>query len=249
MDNACSEASNNMKILMTGGSGLLGKEILGLDSNIIAPNHNELDITDLDSVVGALEKYSPDVVLHLAAATKPPEHEKNPELGLEVNIIGTANVARACVRLGKKLVYASTDYVYKGKGPHKEDEPVWSPYNFGWSKLGGECAVQLVPNHLILRLSFGPVPFPWDKVYDNQYNSKLYVDEMAPLVLASAKCSATSTMNVGGPRMSLAEYAKRTKADIETIPTPDWVPKDTSMDVSKMQRELKIDNLQKLLKH
>ena len=67
-----------MKILMTGGSGLLGKEILRLDSNIIAPNHSELDITDLGSVVSALEKYSPDVVLHLAAATKPPEHEKNP---------------------------------------------------------------------------------------------------------------------------------------------------------------------------
>src|SRR3989344_9205437 len=238
-----------MTILMTGGSGLLGKEILKLDPKIIAPSRSELEITNLNSVVKAFEKYKPDVVLHCAAATKPPEHAKNPELGLTVNIIGTANVARACVRFGKKLVYTSTDYIYVGRGHHKEEEPLWSSYNFGWSKLGGECAVQLVPNHLILRLSFGPVPFPWDKVYDNQYNSKLYVDEMAPLVLLVAKSDTRGIMNIGGPRTSLADYAKRTKSNIETIPTPDWVPQDTSLDISKMKKKLKISNEKKLLKH
>ncbi len=234
---------------MTGGSGLLGKEVLKLDPEIISPKHSELDVTDLNSVVKAVEKYKPDVVLHLAAATKPPEHEKNPELGLEANIIGTANIARACIRFGKKLVYTSTDYVYKGKGPHKEEEALWPPYNFGWSKLGGEAAVRLVPKHLILRLSFGPVPFPWDKVYKDQYNSKLYVDEMALLVLASAKSLVEGVMNIGGPRNTLEEYAKRTRPDITTIPMPDWVPKDTSLDLEKMKKELKISDLKKLLKH
>lgn len=234
---------------MTGGSGLLGKEILKLDPTIIAPSHTELDITNFDSVEQAIKKYDPDVVLHCAAATKPPEHAKNPELGLTSNIMGTANVALACIRYGKKLVYTSTDYVYVGKGPHKEKEPLWSSYNFGWSKLGGECAVRLVPNHLILRLSFGPVPFPWDKVYDNQYNSKLYVDEMAPLILAAAKSTVQGVMNIGGPRMSLAEYAKRTNPDIQTVTTPDWVPKDTSLDVSKMKSELNIADEKSLLKH
>ena len=238
-----------MKILMTGGSGLLGTEIIKLDSAIIAPPHSELDITDFESVERTIKKYNPDVVLHCAAATKPPEHAKNPELGLTVNIIGTANVAMACIRYSKKLVYTSTDYIYVGKGPHKEEEPVSSPYNFGWSKLGGECAVRLVPDHLILRLSFGPVPFPWDKVYDNQYNSKLYVDEMALLVLASAKSNAQGIMNLGGPRMSLEDYAKRTKSDIQTIATPDWVPKDTSLDISKMKSELNIADEKSLLKH
>lgn len=234
---------------MTGGSGLLGKEIFKLDPTIIAPSHTELDITDFESVERTIKKYNPDVVLHCAAATKPPEHAKNPELGLAVNIMGTANVSQVCIRYGKKLVYTSTDYIYVGKGLHKEEEPLWSPYNFGWSKLGGECAVRLVPNHLILRLSFGPVPFPWDKVYDNQYNSKLYVDEMAPLILASARSMVQGIMNVGGPRMSLADYARRTKPDIETISTPDWVPQDTSLDITKMKKELGIKDEKTLLKH
>ena len=228
----------NKKILMTGGSGLLGSEIKKLDSEIISPSRAEMDITDYDSVFAIFKKYKPDIVLHLAAATHPPEHEKNPELGISVNIIGSANLARAAHRLGARLVYTSTDYLYAGQGPHKETEPILPPYKFAWSKLGGECAVSMLSNSLILRLSFGPRPFPWDKVYKGQYNSKLYVDEMAPLVLAAVKSEAVGIMNIGGPRTSLENYARRTRRDIQTIPKPDWVPEDTSLDVSKQKAEL-----------
>ena len=228
----------NKKILMTGGSGLLGSEIKKLDSEIISPSRAEMDITDYDSVFAIFKKYKPDIVLHLAAATHPPEHEKNPELGISVNIIGSANLARAAHRLGARLVYTSTDYLYAGQGPHKETEPILPPYKFAWSKLGGECAVSMLSDSLILRLSFGPRPFPWDKAYQGQYNSKLYVDEMAPLVLAAVKSEAVGIMNIGGPRTSLENYARRTRRDIQTIPKPDWVPEDTSLDVSKQKAEL-----------
>jgi dTDP-4-dehydrorhamnose reductase len=238
-----------MRILMTGGSGLLGTEILKCDSNVVAPSRAELDILDADSIERALGRHTPEVILHCAAATKPPEHAELPDLGLNVNIVGTANLARCCIRSGSKLVYTSTDYLYFGPGPHAEAEPVTAPYNFGWSKLGGECAVRLVPKHLILRLSFGPVPFPWERVYDEQYSSKLYVDEMAPLVLAAAKSGAEGVMNLGGPRTSLAAYARRTRPGIETMQTPAWVPKDTSLDLERMKRELGIRDEQALLRY
>ncbi len=238
-----------MKILITGGHGLLGTEIRKLDDTLIAPRQEEMDITDGAAVMQYMEQHRPDVVLHLAAATKPPEHEKNPELGLRVNIIGTANMALACQKLGIKLVYTSTDYLYVGDGPHKETEAILPPYKFGWSKVGGECAVELIPKFLILRLSFGPVPFPWDQVYEDQMNSKLYVDEMAPLVLKAAQSDAEGVMNIGGPRMSLADYARRTRPDIKTIPTPTWVPRDTSLDLSKMKSEFGIADLQSLLRY
>jgi len=238
-----------MKILITGGSGLLGQEVLKLDSSLIAPSHQELDIADYNSVRAACEKYQPDVILHLAAATKPPEHNEHPEKGILTNIIGTANIARVCIESKIKLVYTSTDYIYVGPGLHQETEAVSSPYNFGWSKLGGECAVQVVPNHLILRLSFGPVPFPWEKVYQDQWCSKLYVDEMAPLVLAAAKSEAQGVMNIGGPRITLEDYAKRTRANIQTTPKPDWVPADTSLDLTKMKSTLAITDEYSLYKH
>jgi dTDP-4-dehydrorhamnose reductase len=238
-----------MKILITGGSGLLGQEILKLDQSLIAPLQYELDITNLDSVKPALEKHQPNIVLHLAAATKPPEHEKDPKKGLEVNIAGTTNIALACLEHNIRLVFTSSDYLYTGPGAHKESEPVSAPNNFYLSKLAGECAVRLCPNSLVLRLSFGPVPYPWEKVYDNQINNKLYVDEMAPLVLTAAKSLATGIMNLGGPRTTLEDYAQRTKPNIETMPNPDWLPEDLSLDLTKMQKELGIKDLDSLLKH
>ena len=238
-----------MKILMTGSAGLMGSEIQKVDPEIIATDVAELDITNKDQVIEVLQKEKPDVVIHLAAFTQPPEHEKNPEPGLEINIKGTANIVLGCHQIGAKLVYTSTDYLYTGPGPHKEDEAILTPYKFGWSKVGGECAVRMIDNHLILRLSFGPIPFPWEKVYEDQFNSKLYVDEMAPLIVQAAKSEATGVMNLGGPRNSLEDYAKRTRSDIETIPRPERVPQDTSLDISKMKKFLEIDDETKLFKH
>ncbi len=236
-----------MKLLITGGSGLLGSEIVKLDRSLIAPRHSELDITKFDSIRAALEKYKPEILLHLAAATKPSEHEKDPRVGLDVNIIGTATVAKACHELGVKMVYTSSDYMYAGPGPHREDEAITAPSRFIWSKIGGESAVSLLHSFLILRLSFGPVPFPWDKVYEGQWNSKLYVDEMAPLVLKAALSDAEGIMNIGGPRTTLEAYARRTRPDIQTIPKPDWVPRDTSLDISRMKRVFGIEDEAKIL--
>lgn len=226
----------------------MGSQILKIDPDIIAPSHLELDVADFDSIVGAIEKHRPDIILHLAAATKPPEHERNPEPGLRINIIGTANLALACHRFGVRLVYTSTDYLYVGPGPHKETEPILPPYKFAWSKLGGECAVSMLSDYLILRLSFGPIPFPHDKAYQDQYNSKLYVDEIASLVLVAARSKTTGIMNIGGPRTSLEAYARRTKPDIEIIPKPEWVPPDTSFNLTRMKQELNLADEGSLLK-
>lgn len=227
-----------MKVLLTGGSGLLGSHILKLDKTLIAPDHWYMDITKPSSISAVLNRYKPDVVLHLAAETNPPAHEKDPIPGIRVNILGTAYLALACHKRGIRLVYTSTDYVYTGSGPHTEDEPVKPPSKFVWSKLGGECAVAMLENFLILRIDFGPRPFPWREVYDLQMCSKLYADEMAPLVLKAARSTATGIMNIGGPKISLYDYAKRTNQFIEKIEKPEWVPLDTSLDTNRMKTEL-----------
>ena len=238
-----------MKILVTGAFGTVGSEIRKLDSSLICPTRKELDITNLSQIESNFEKYRPDVVLHLAAASRK-EFDQDPKLGLSDNIIGTANIALACAKFNVKLVYVSTDYVYVGDGPHIETEPIAGPNSFSWSKIGGECAVQIVPKHLILRPSMGgPAPFLWQKVYDDQYNSQLYFDETAPLILLATKSNIEGILNLGGPRGTLEEYARRTKPDIETMPRPEWVPHDISLDLTKMQKELGITDLKNLFKH
>jgi dTDP-4-dehydrorhamnose reductase len=219
-----------MNVYMTGGSGLLGTEIRKHDPTVIAPPESDVDITDIDALERSVVTFGPDMILHCAAATKPPEHNNDPLLGLRVNIIGTANVAQVCAKHRIRLIFTSSDYVYSGPGPHREDEPVSAPNNFYLSKLAGECAVRMVPGSLVLRLSFGPRPFPWDQVYRDQWTSKLYVDEIAPLVLAAVRSTATGIMNIGGPRTTLEAYARRTKPNIQTIDRPAWVPRDTSLE-------------------
>lgn len=226
-----------MKILMTGGSGLLGKEILKIDSSIYYPTHKQMDVKDINDIKHWVRYINPDTILHLAANTDCQAHEHSPHLAMD-NIIGSVNVAIACIDYNVRLVYTSTDYIYYGEGPHKETEAIFPPYNFAKGKLGGEMAVSLCPNSLILRLSFGRRPFPHQRVYEGQYNSKLYVDEMAPLVLKAAKSSSVGIMNIGGQRNSLEQYARRSRPDIETIPCPAWVPKDTSLDITRMESEL-----------
>lgn len=227
-----------MKIMMTGGSGLLGREIRKLDMSIHFPSHSQMDIMDIISIEKEIISFQPDTILHLAADTNCQDHTKHPQLGMNTNIIGTTNVALACLEFGVRLVYTSTDYVYRGPGPHYEDEAIFPTYKFGWSKLGGEAAVSMCHDSLILRLSFGPRPFPWERVYDEQINSKLYVDEIAPLVLLATKSQETGIMNIGGPRTTLLEYARRSRPDIETIPRPGWAPHDTSLNLDKMNRML-----------
>ncbi len=65
-------------------------------------------------------------------------HEKNIIKSIDLNIIGTTNVTKVCSKLGIKLIYFSTNYVYPGtKGNYKETDPLLPVNNYAWSKLGG----------------------------------------------------------------------------------------------------------------
>ena len=80
-------------------------------------------------------------------------HDKDINRSIDLNIIGTANITKACVKKNVKLIYLSTNYVYPGiRGNYKEIDPVKPFNNYAWSKLGGEASVQLYKNSLILRV-------------------------------------------------------------------------------------------------
>ena len=74
-------------------------------------------------------------------------HDKNINNSIDVNIIGTCNVVKACSERNIKLVYFSTNYVYPSKsGNYNEKNPVLPINNYAWSKLGGEAAVNMYKN-------------------------------------------------------------------------------------------------------
>src|SRR5512133_1927017 len=105
-----------MRILITGGRGQLGT-CLGValaEHEVLPVDLPEVDITSHDSIVGSVEGFGPEVVIHCAAATDVDGCERDPDLAYRVNALGTQNVALACRRVDAALVAVSTDYVFDG---------------------------------------------------------------------------------------------------------------------------------------
>ena len=220
-----------MKTIVLGGTGLLGSELKKLDQDLICLGSSHCDITEEDHLFITFRRYTFDTII-LAAA----ELTTAPNLALiTTNIIGASNVARACLIAGKRLVYISSDYVYPGtSGNYKETDPILPVNNYAWSKLGGECAVRMVPNHLIIRTSFGASDFPHDTAYNNLWTSKDYVDVIAPMILEASKSDLTGIINIGTEKKSMLDYARRRNPDITGKPlTDNSSPKNSSLNISK----------------
>jgi dTDP-4-dehydrorhamnose reductase len=231
-------------ILLTGGRGLLGRELVRIAPDIIAPSHSELDVTNEVHVVAGLDRWQPDLVIHAAAVVGYAKMQADVPTTLRTNIIGTALVTLYCIKRDVRLVYISTDYVYPGtKGHYAEDDPV-QPFGLaGLSKLGGECAVRMHSRSLVIRTSFCPKQFNFPFAFRDQYVSKDSVEKIAPLIYRLALSDEVGIINVGTERQSLAQlavslgasvpvYERRERSDIE-------VPYDTSFCLDKLESVLK----------
>jgi dTDP-4-dehydrorhamnose reductase len=135
-----------VKILVTGGHGLLGRTLsargAALGHAMRAPGRLELDITRPDAIERALDA-APDLVVNAAACADVDASERDPDRAFAVNAAGPAQLARACERRGVRLVHVSTDYVFDGatSHPYREDDPPRPLNVYGASKLEGERAV------------------------------------------------------------------------------------------------------------
>ena len=105
------------KILVTGGEGRFAKELKKTKSsyNFFFRNKNQLNIMSLKSIERNLKKFKPDAVLHLASLSRPMSvHEKNINLSIDLNIIGTSNLVKLCNEKKIKIVFYPL-FLYPGK--------------------------------------------------------------------------------------------------------------------------------------
>jgi dTDP-4-dehydrorhamnose reductase len=152
--------------LVTGSSGLLGSKIVeqAREHFKVIPTYRtkplfadsvEMNITDEGEVLRVFSRFRPDVVVHTAAETNVDRCEVNKEHAWKVNVEGTRNIAKICNRIGAKIVYVSTDYVFGGEKElyTEEDEP--NPANYyGLTKLEGERYVmEICEDYVIVRPS------------------------------------------------------------------------------------------------
>lgn len=144
-----------MKILILGGTGLLGTDIAKVfekDSEVLAFGSGECDITKLDAVFHAVKTHKPDVVVNSAAWADVDKCEAEPDKAYLMNAIGPKNAAMVCRDYKLKLVHISTDYVFDGekKAPYTEFDAT-NPVNvYGQSKLAGEEFIKGISNNYII---------------------------------------------------------------------------------------------------
>jgi dTDP-4-dehydrorhamnose reductase len=153
-----------MKILIVGGRGMLGTDLMKAFSSVHDTTEMdlpELDITQLEQCHAKLKKFRADVVINAAAFTQVDACEAREKEAFLVNGDGAGNLAIAAAASGAMLVHYSTDYVFDGqKEAAYVEEDLPNPQNvYGKSKMLGETLIrEHCPNHLILRTSwlFGP---------------------------------------------------------------------------------------------
>ena len=229
------------KILVTGGDGRFANELKKIETKykFVYLNKRQLDVLKESSILKAINKYKPQAILHLAALSRPMNvHIKKISDSINLNIIGTCNVVNACIRKKIKIIYFSTSYIYPGKkGDYKETDGLHPWNNYGWSKLGGEAAVQMYKNSLIIRACMTEKPFVHEEAYVNVKSNFIFQDQFAKLFLKII--NKKGVYNIGGKSQSIYNFAKSTKSNVKKKISKGEFPLKQNMNIDKLNKVLK----------
>lgn len=158
-----------MKILITGGSGLLGEYLnvqLSKDNEILTTYHSnegnckdfnsvQVDINNYQKLENIIKEFKPDMVVHTAGISTPKLAESFPAKQVyQTNVFATENIAQQCEKYKCKLIYISTDLVYAGyRGSMLKEEAKLIPISmYAETKLMGEVKIhEVFDNFMILR--------------------------------------------------------------------------------------------------
>ena len=234
------------KIVITGGSGRFGLKLKKIKNKykLLFPAKKKLNILNFKTIKKYLKLQKPKYLIHLAGLSRPMKiHEKNINKSIDLNIIGTANITKACSELGIKLVYFSTSYVYPGtKGNYKESDTLLPKNNYSWSKLGGESSVQMYNNSLILRVCMTEKPFVHKKAFCDFFTNFIFHDEVAKILFKLI--NKKGIINVGGKARSVYKFAKKFNPKIKKVYAKNILsskyPLNPSMNVQKLNKIIKL---------
>lgn len=154
------------RLYLTGADGMLGTALIeALHANdstaswtVRGVSVRDYDIADPAATLDSISEFGPDIVVHAAAHAIVDDCEADPKHAFRVNTMGVRNTVEACRRVGSRLVYISSDYVFDGVNPspggyREADSP--NPLSvYGQTKLAGEHIVATLQDYLIIRTSW-----------------------------------------------------------------------------------------------
>ncbi len=196
-----------MNILLTGGSGQLGQELIKL-RDFIAPTHKQMDITDPDSVAKYLGNRQVDLIVHAAAYTdtlKPDVNDVEAVKCWRTNVLGTRNLVEQATC---PIVFIST-------------ESAIEPYNFYiLTKMQAEHEIRLHEHgYTIIRTSFRSDPFEYPKAPTDMYTIAGSVADIAAMINEYLdKPIKNKLVYLGEWVQTVYELAKKTRPDVVGMP-------------------------------
>ena len=260
-----------MSALIIGASGFVGGELMkafgdaavGTYHRTATDGLHQLDITDADAVEALIADVQPTLIVHPAAQPNVERCETEPDESHAVNVVGTANVARAAQRIGARFVYFSTDYLFDGTaGPYAPDAPPKPIQMYGRHKLEAEEAIRdLLDDYLIVRICgvYGYHPTGKNfimgligrarrgepmQVPSDQWGTPTFVESLAQAVRELALSSYTGAVHPVGPDYLSRIAFARTAAEILGFDPGFLEPRTTDQLHQHAQRPLKggVDN-------
>ena len=200
-----------MALLVTGGTGRLGKQLKPHFPHGLFPTHEELPVQSWPQVKEYVKEKQVEIIIHCAALTSVPYCENHQEEAYYVNVAGTKNLLDTDPRY---FILISTACVFSGDNPDKlySESDIPYPKNFyALTKLLAEQETSHAKyDTLIIRTNFierGLWPYP--QAFTDRYATYLYSDQVAKAISDIVKQRETGLIHVcGDEKLSMFEFAR-----------------------------------------
>ncbi len=226
-------------MLITGGSGDLGKSLKKVFNNAITPTHKVMDITDYKSVEKTILRFKPNILIHAAALVGIRECEENKKLAWLTNVEGTQNIVNALIKLNNNcyFIYVSTACVFAGENcKFYNEDGIPNPKNYySFTKACGELITRQYHNSCIIRTNFVPKRlWKYPKAFTDRFGTYLFADNAAQGIYDICKEKKLGIIHiVGDKRMNMYELAVLTGSkSIGKMTMKDYIGPPLTIDMS-----------------
>lgn len=232
-----------MTLLITGGSGTLGKELKKQFPDALSPTKERFNLLDYHSMKKLFDANDINFVIHTAAMTSVRECDEKRELAYNINYVGTrllVKIARQIPNL--KFVYISTACVFDGYTGMYDEQSLPLPENFyGLTKLLGEYEAKKIPNPIVIRTNFvGREKWPYPKAFTDRFGTYLFADQVAYAVKEILLNDILGTIHItGDKKLSMFELAKMTTPEVEPMTLEEYSGPRLTIDMSLGTRRWK----------
>jgi dTDP-4-dehydrorhamnose reductase len=228
-----------MKVLVL-GNGRLGQEIIDQTGwDFLSRKKDNIDVSTFNDWSNKLNGY--DVILNCIANTN--TYSENYESMAEINFKFVLDLVYECNERSIKLIHISTDYVYANSNNNAKETDQESPdrNHYSVTKYYADNYIKMFSNnYLICRLSHKPKPFPYDSAWIDVKTNADYTDVISSLVIELIRKDAKGLYNVGTEEKTIYELAKQTNPNVTESLAPSHIPKNVTMDITKMKNFIEL---------